>query len=135
MSNPLSVDIKDILVANGIGVCADSGDWGIFISVIPDVPDNCIAVFDVPSSVEGRVLQTGEVLDKLAFSIRIRSIEYLAGWDKVSEINAVMDALNGFSGIDRDYRTVKRLQNATPEGRDESKRFQFTIDYVVTIDN
>jgi len=133
---PLSVDVKDLLVLNGVGAFASQDPWSIYVSTMPNSPDNLITIYDEESDVEGRVLGDGEVLEKLACSIRVRGLEYLATIEKVKEINAVMDAQNGFSGQDRNYRTAKRLQNFIPLGRDESeKRFLFVINYAVTVDN
>jgi len=130
---PLSVDIKDILIANNFGAFAGKDDWAVNVSVMPDMPNKTISVHDVIGAVEGRILDTKKILDKLAFQIRVRSNTYKEGWTKLQKINAVLDNLNGFDGISRSYRTVKRLQEGIPLGKDERNRFLFSCNYLVTV--
>ena len=44
--NPVSKDIMDLLVTEGLGQDAGTADWGIYRSEEPDTPNKVITIYD-----------------------------------------------------------------------------------------
>lgn len=95
--NPVSKDVSDKLVDDGIGTFAGTSGWSINISSEPteeSAPDTCITIYDTggprPFTVQNRVIQPVR-MDTV--QIRVRSNNYLTGWDKMEEI---VDAVIGW---------------------------------------
>ncbi len=93
--NPVSVDIKNILVDKGIGVFGADKGWGINISTEPKEPDQAITIYDSVSAPPGMYLDTRLSMTRLNSAlIRVRSSAnsagYLAGWNKAEAIFQVI---------------------------------------------
>lgn len=82
----LSEVMKDLLVAANVGVEADqSGSvWGIFRGVEPDMPDNCITLYDTPGDAPNPLLR----LDNPRVQVRVRSFDYDEAYAKGEEIKS-----------------------------------------------
>jgi len=44
--NPTTIDLKDVLEANSVGVFGASSGWGIYIGFEPESPDTTITLYD-----------------------------------------------------------------------------------------
>ncbi len=92
----VSVDIKDILVAAGIGAFGSSSGWSIAIGKEPVSPDTVITIYDTPGDAPNPKWR----LDYPQVQIRVRGSKrgYTAAHDKME---AIKNALLG-----RDPETV-----------------------------
>lgn len=81
-----SVDIKDILVSDGIGTFTDD----IHISKEPASPDNVITIYDTG----GQEANPKWSIDRPSVMIRVRNNNYLNGYSKCKDIK---DSLLGLS--------------------------------------
>jgi len=96
MPSPMSVDVKDILVAAGIGVFAStsSSEYGIYIGQGAETPDTIIAIFDVPA---GKVIQPitrsvgPDYVGTHRVQIKVRSNSYVEAYDKIIEIEQELE--------------------------------------------
>ena len=86
--NPVCEDIKDMLEAESLGLTFGSN---LFISREPEVPDNCVTLYDIPGSVPDIGLQA-ESYYRDGFQIRVRNNTYTAG---MAQIFSIMDNLQG----------------------------------------
>jgi hypothetical protein len=87
--NPVSEDIKDMLVADSSLGLAFATD--LFIGREPDSPSNCVTIYDTPSYPIETSLDNVRVHNS-HFQIRVRNIGYLAGMTLARNI---MDSLQG----------------------------------------
>ena len=97
--NPISVDIKDILVTDGVGVFAAQTGWGIYIGQEPtgkegetrEGPDTCITIYDV----DGDPVDTLNKVrtDDFSIQIRVRGSKegYTAAYTKIQEVITSLD--------------------------------------------
>jgi len=83
-SNVPTVDVKDLLVAAGIGAFGGTADWAIYIGNEPDEPNNVITLFDTPGPASNPKFR----LDEPRFQIRVRSHNYNTGHLKAEEVKA-----------------------------------------------
>ena len=86
--NPASEDIKDILVADGVGAFGTD----LFISLMPETPDACVSIYDTG----GMDPILNYVYDYPTVQVRIRGaiFGYQNAWDKAKEVK---DALHGLT--------------------------------------
>lgn len=92
--NPVSEDLKDKLVASGIGVFAAATGWGIFIGVEPEKLDTTITLYDTggpkPETVQNRSVNP---LRREGVQIRVRGTGYKTAYTKME---AVINAIIGY---------------------------------------
>ena len=83
MTNPVTVDMKDILVAFGYGTFGDT----IHIGKEPDKPANCITLYDM-----GGLEQNAKIsLDNIRFQVRVRNKSYINGYNILDRIKRELD--------------------------------------------
>lgn len=133
-----TIVISNLLVANGHGIFAALGEaWGIFISEQPEIPDNCITVYDNTGANLGKGTNS-EAYIRPGIQIRVRSKTYSEGTAKLSRMNAFFDTVFR-SPIYKDeaiigyLQNVSRLQDYLPLGRDQLRRYMFSCNYVLTL--
>jgi hypothetical protein len=85
--NPLSVDVKDMLVAES-GLDLTFGT-NLFISREPPSPDNCVTLYDTPGAIPDLGLQ-GETYYRDSFQVRVRNNSYIAGMSQIYSIKDVL---------------------------------------------
>jgi hypothetical protein len=83
-----TVDMKDLLVSQGIGAFAASTGWGIYIGNEPDSPDTTITLFDTP----GEPANPKFRLDYPRWQLRTRGAPngYPAAFDKATAARNVL---------------------------------------------
>ena len=84
-----SIDMKDLLVAGGIGAFGGTAEWGIFIGREPDSPnshDHVITLYDTP----GDPPDPKFLLDYPRFQVRVRSTDYNDGFQKAEAIKSIL---------------------------------------------
>ena len=91
MTKAITEDVRDILDAANIIVWqggSSSGGWPLFIGSEPADPNDCVTLYDIP----GEPPNPKWLLDFPRFMVRVRSDNYVAGFNKCEEIK---DALLG----------------------------------------
>ena len=75
---PMSLDFKDLLVAEGIG------NFGIdlFVGKEPTSPANCVTIYDTGGGEQNSKL----AIDESSVQIRSRNLDYLQGYQKLNII-------------------------------------------------
>ena len=86
--NAASVDIKDLLVIEGIGVFGEN----LFVGKEPSQPNECITLYDTTAGEQNPKL----AIDEVSLQVRVRSATYIDGYSKA---NSVKVALEGRSSI------------------------------------
>lgn len=136
--NPVSEDMKDLLVAAGIGTFASTSAWGIYTNEEPKTPNQCITIYDVPGPRPDYYMNSAKkpLLNPM-FQVRVRSLTYLEGWNKHRAIAVVLDRRARFdaSGAesgdsDVQYQSITKT-TSDPQylGKDDNNRFLWVWTY------
>lgn len=126
--------LRSALIALG-QVTAPSSQtaWPIFVDNEPNLPDNCVTIYNTLGSDDGRAMVDGELFKHKGLQLRIRCVDEPTGWEKISGIQIVIaeSIRNYFLTIDGEpYRinAVTRIQDPIPLGTEQtSKRLLFTL--------
>lgn len=117
-----------------------SGAWPTYVSFLPDVTQ-AVVVYETPGEQDGRIMQTGERIERPGIQIRVRAQDYTDASNKAWEIARKLDEQNDVE-VEIDSSESYTIQNISrratpmdlgPEGQDGSnRRFNFTVNAVVT---
>jgi len=106
-----------------------------FIGFEPSQPDRCATIYDTTGVIQGRVLDTGEVIERQGVQLRVRAEDYPHCWGKTARVVDVMDSLinevvfcDGTSFV---ISTCSRSSGILPLGEDEKQRHRMTVNYLV----
>lgn len=83
--------IQQLLVDLLLGNAYNSSTWPVFSAQEPDLPDNCITVYDTSGERNGRTNPDSEVQTKHSFQVRVRSTTHDVGFAKANGIAISMD--------------------------------------------
>lgn len=125
-----SIGAKDKLVAASIGVFDTVGPWSVFLSKLPDSPDEVISLFDSG----GLAPNPKWLLDYPDISVIVRGKTYQATFDKMK---AVKDALLGLPAqvINGDrWDGVTQIGEFAFVGYDNKDRPQFSTTFRVILE-
>jgi hypothetical protein len=129
--NAASVDIKDILVAAGLGVFAASSGWSIAIGRQPVSPDQAIAIFD-----SGSWLSPSAHLlidyPSIMVSVRGAAGDYTGAYAKALAVRDKLLGLPTQTVSGTIYSGITVRADIFFMGYDETNRPEFTIDFNVT---
>ena len=81
--NPSSVDIKDILVAAGLGLTFGTN---LFVGKEPVAPEDCVTIFDTPGAGPDKFHDQSVNYNRPSIQIRVRDNSYLEGWALINNI-------------------------------------------------
>lgn len=96
--NPVSVDIKDLLVTAGIGSFASDSAWAINISYEPDTPSDTITIYDTGGPKPSYHMTAGtRGMLYSDFMVRVRSNSYVNAWNKMWDILESIDHKGHFT--------------------------------------
>ena len=135
--NPVSEDIKKVLEDAGLGIFADTEDWGIFINSLPDSPNCATCIYDNSGKPpEGAMDSTVKPLLRPGFIIRCRGTNYLTGYQKILTICQALNRIAAFTASRGDTsETLARYSTIFQRGEpsfllmDEKSRFIFSCGF------
>lgn len=123
-ANPPSLDIKDIIVNNTSLVFGTD----IFISTMPDKPDNCVCLYDT-----GGFPHEQYDYEKPTLQIRGRNNSYVNGYNQMRDLKYLIGTGNFNNKVINETRYI--LITTTSDilylGVDENDRYEFTINFQV----
>lgn len=142
MSSPALV-IRRWLIDSGLAPDSGSAPWAPFAAFLPDNPDTAIGIYDTTGVLQGRIMATGEQIEKPGVQVRVRSADYKAAYAKADEIRLRMDSLLPIvsvvlpgAGEEWQLSNIARTASITYLGIEESgdrKRHNLTINATLTI--
>ena len=118
MNSP-SIDVRDILVAAGLGLVFGTN---LFIGQEPTSPDNCVTIFDTPGYPPQLTLDPDEKYDYPSIQIRVRNRSYEEAYDLISDIKTELHGLNHDEWNGTTYELIRCAQEPFPLGYDEGNR-------------
>ena len=122
--NPISFDMLDLLVEQGVGIKGSKDDWGLYrIEEPPNEPLRCVTLFDQPGT-EQSFLNNPATIESGGFQVRVRSFVDAEGYQKIREIRAILHQRINFEVNGQGYGAVM-VDGATPVPlpKDDNDRF------------
>ena len=118
---------------------SEEDDWPLYVSHLPDGINNSGCLYDTSGISDGRLMDTGKMIEHHGIQLTIRSDDYSIGRAKAEEIALSLDAVfNDAVDIgDEEFeiQNVKRMSNVISLGLEEDSRrnYLFTVDFVATL--
>jgi len=129
-NNPLSVDIKDILVAGSIGVYNATDGWAIFVGLLKDQPNTAIGIIDIGGSYENTLGQTDNQVRAPEVQVLVRGTGYSATWQKAQAIQVAIEQYDYSSAIGSyTYGSIVTSVQPFLIERDNRKRTTFQVNF------
>ena len=79
--------LRQALIVNGIPI-------PIYVSSEPDLPDECLTIYDTAGLSEGRNMLDGETIQRYGVQLRIRARNYKEGWNIATIIKEILEKLH-----------------------------------------
>jgi len=123
-------EIAARLINQGVGVQGSSASWSVFKGWEPEIPDQCISIFEtggLPNQPH-----EGDLLDRPTFQIRIRGANTSTGYPTVrAKIAAARTALEAMTGnfSNRYYCQVVAQSEPLSLGHDATHRPRLVINF------
>ena len=108
--NAVSIDIKDRLVAAGVGTFANTASttWGIFVGEEQEKLKRTITLFDTGGFQPDLTLNTTRAMEHPTYQIRVRANTYQEGHDKIEDCVKALERQGAFDGtVDSTENSVR----------------------------
>lgn len=132
--------LKAAMVAANVCSEHNGTPWPCFVNSMPDKPDVAMAVIDRGAEKQGRILRTGEVIEKPIVQIQFRSKTYTEGWTQAAAVKAWVDGLYALPVTvgSESYiiHSIRRDNSVLPLGAEpetSSRRELFTLNILLTL--
>ncbi|KXZ39483.1 hypothetical protein SAMN05661008_00331 [Alkalithermobacter thermoalcaliphilus JW-YL-7 = DSM 7308] len=112
-------DVKTILESKGIAE-------DIFLSFMPDKPDNLVAIFATGGFQRS---SSGNKIEEPTFQIRVRNEDYEAGYETITNIKDFVHNLKEQVVGEVRYLSFYQIGDVTDLGRDNNGRIGFVINF------
>jgi hypothetical protein len=141
MSSPAQV-IRKLLIAASLAPNSQTAAWSPFVSFLPDVPDTAIAVYDTGGVLQGRIMRSGEKIEKPGIQVRLRSSDYPGAFSKAETIRDAIDALTPGTVVEMapgESWSIQNISRTSPilttgiEEVGDRKRHNLTINAILTM--
>ena len=116
------------------------GSWPLFISHLPDSPDEAAVIKDSPGILDGRLMDSGEVIQHFGLQIRLRSNDSEEGWKKIEALALELDGTAANTLVIKNETTysIQNLSRSTPiipldREVDKKRRVQYLVNYLLSI--
>jgi len=140
--NSVAKIIQNLIIDLGLMTLpSDNGDWPLFVAHLPDDVVNSGCVYETAGVQDGRISQSGEVVEHYGIQLTVRANSYEIGRAKAEAIALALDALFNQSVSLEDsgevyvVQNVKRTSSVISLGIEPgSQRNQlFTLNFLITI--
>lgn len=139
--------VRQLLADGGIGIKVTDPtkypDWSVYDANEPDVPDNCITVYDVEGQQDAKLMPDSELMCHYGLKFRVRSTNKRVGWTKCNALRSFLSPLSQRQvAVTSDQGTgtynvwsFDRIGQVLPIGTDSSrtKRWLFTLNCISPI--
>jgi len=99
----VSEDIKDLLVAGGLGLTLGTN---LFISRLPDSPKDAVCLYDTSSSPADNFVSGDDPLYRDSVEVMVRNINYSTGYTLAQNIAEFLNGKNNFSLNNSFYQMI-----------------------------
>jgi len=127
--NPVTVDIKDKLVAAGQGTFAATTGWGIYLAHEPITPNTTITIYERGGTTQYFQNRSKSPLRIDSFQVRVRGVGYIASYNKAKSVQDTLTGLSGFRIGDVRYSLVANETEILLFDMDERDRYIWIANY------
>ncbi len=140
MSSPASV-VRKLLIDAALVPNSTVAQWSPFVSQLPDDPDTALALYDTAPVLQGRIMRTGEQIEKYGVQLRFRSSIYNVVFSKAEAVRDFMDAVMPVVVVaitPEDQWTIQNISRTSGilttgiEVDGDRKRHNLTINVILT---
>ena len=134
--NPIAVDIRDLLVAQGIATddyedSSSASEWFISIFTVPD-RNKSIAISDSPAlqawtSLNSKHLGTDDKIFRPSFQILLKDLDYKKGFTKIESIRNYLHTIHRNTINNTLYLEIIDRGDIIQLGKDQSNRFIWAL--------
>ena len=133
--------LRQLLIDLGLGIAysAATTSWQLAVGQEPNMPTDIITLYDAGGSVlQGRLQNSGNMVEKYGVQVRVRSDRYQEGWKKANAIASSLDTdvrLTQVSISNNNYLVyaINRIGGVISIGSDKSNRSVFTLNLLMTL--
>lgn len=126
--------LREVLVGLDVGGLPTAVRWPLFVGNEPSDPDDCLTLYDVQGTDDGRSMLDGELYVHSGFQLRLRSRDYPTGFAKASDsrrtlAESILRIIVAGSGLTYLLHAITRLSDVISLGKEvpSSKRYLFVI--------
>jgi len=118
---------------------SSDNEWPIFVGHMPDSPNDVLCVYDTSGNRNGRIMSTGENIDKPGFQLRVRADDYAEAYSKINEITTYLSTIKmnvvAISGTSYKIHSVTKIGTILSLGQetDSHRRCEFTMNGTLTL--
>lgn len=131
--NPVSRDIKDLLVAQSLGGDGGTDDWAIYRSQEPTTPNKCITIYDTGGPAPGYFYDVDVAETQYpTFQIRVRAENYTVAYAKIEAIKNYLNSVTGwFVDTTIEYGRPFQTSDILSLGKDENQRSLLVVNFKI----
>lgn len=131
--------IRQFLIEEGIGQSHSKKDWVVYTASEPDDPDNAITIYNTRGTLDGRIHETGEVVQHYGFQTKIRGKDDETASAKGREIytayNQLLRRLITVNSVAIRLQAITLKSPLMPMGQQvKGRRILYVVNAIVTID-
>jgi len=132
MSNPVSFDIKDYLVAQSFGTFASTSSsvWGIFCVMEPEKNKKSITIVDTVGFKPLNTINRQTPTRREGFMVKVRDIVYTTAWTKLDAIGNKLDNTYQLTINSQLYDTIVKQGDINYLGVDENSNHMFSLNFL-----
>jgi hypothetical protein len=136
---PVSDVLRRAFIALGLGADPPATPWPIFISNLPNSPNNAVVIYDQTGRDRGRRMVDGERTEMHGIQVVVRSREYKPGWVKARNIAVAFDEFDRYEitidGHNYLIHSASRTTEVIDAGEEEgvSENRMFSLNAVVNV--
>jgi hypothetical protein len=137
--SPPSIIATYIVGQSLMSVPTANNDWPLYISNLPDTPNNAAVIFNSSPVKDARIMSDGDVIQHYGFEILLRCTSDEDGWEKCNILSSALDIIrNHFvTKGDNTYKihNVTRLGGIGSLGNEPNskRRKLFSMNFITSI--
>lgn len=132
--------IAQLLQDNAIFAAHDGTPWPLFVSSMPETPDQAGCLYDTSPVLHGFLQKTRAQMQHWSIQLRVRSISYDDGWVKAQDAleNLIQESFDVVTVAGSSY-TIQAIVPATGvvalgvEQEGTKRRNLFTVNFLVAL--
>lgn len=125
MNSP-SIDIKEMLQAD---LTVNPDNFFISIGTEPATPNNTITIYDTGGFPPALLYDKDEKYEFPAIQIRVRSVDYITGWQLIERIKHCLHGRAGEVWNDACYTVIRTAFGPFQLDVDNNQRMRFVINF------
>ena len=125
--NTASEDVKDMLAAESTLALTFATD--LFIGKEPTTPDDCVTIYDTPSSPPDLMLNPEERYYRSSVQVRIRNLGYVAGMTLARNIMELLHGRAQETWNGTLYTVIKAMGESAALAWDDNNRIVIVVNF------